>query len=270
MPGPKKRRERETERNDPTGLVFDIKEFALYDGPGLRCTVFLKGCPLRCSWCHNPEGLSQCPEIMRTPSGEREVGVRYRASDLLARLMSYAPVFAGTDGGITLSGGEPLLQAEFSAAVLRGLRGRLHTVLQTSGFAPRDVFAATAPLADLVLFDFKLADPEAHRRFTGKDNARILDNLLRMDASRRPYRIRLPLIPGVTDTPENYRGILRFITENLGNGELLGLDLLPYNQAAGGKYQAVGKIFTPGYDENREAIIDPDFFRDAVREVNVL
>lgn len=262
--------ERETTQDDPAGMVFDIKEFALYDGPGLRCTVFLKGCPLRCSWCHNPEGLDPRPETMRTALGERRVGVSRLSSELTERLMGYGPVFAGTAGGITLSGGEPLSQPEFTAAVLRRLRGRLHTVLQTSGFAPGDVFAATAPLADLVFFDFKLADPAAHRRFTGADNAPILDNLLRLDASGRPYRIRLPLIPGVTDTPDNQRGIRRIIAENLGRGELLGLDLLPYNRAAGGKYRAAGKIFAPGYDENREPNIDPDFFRDVVREVKVL
>lgn len=207
---------------------------------------------------------------MRTASGAREAGRRYSVSELVDRLMHYAPVFAGSDGGVTFSGGEPLMQAPFLAAVLRRLQGRLHTLLQTSGCASREAFQSVFPLADLVYFDFKLADPDGHRRFTGKDNTRILDNLHILDASGRPYRLRMPLVPGVTDTPGNYEGLRRLIAEDLQAGGLEGLDLLPYNRAAGGKYQAVGRDFQPGYDEDAEVRVDPDYFRNVVREVKVL
>lgn len=258
-------------RSDPTGVVFDIKELAVFDGPGLRCTVFFKGCPLGCSWCHNPEGLDLDPEFMRTAVGSREVGRYYRASELAEKLLSYAPVFAGTEGGITFSGGEPLMQADFLMAVMRLLKGKMHLLLQTSGYAPPDIFQEAAALADLVYFDFKIADPEEHEKYTGRDNGPILDNLIWLDRSGFPYRIRMPLIPGVTDTPENYQGIREFIQNHLLAGNNLGgIDLLPYNRAAGGKYQAVGRVFDPGYDENRDVSIRPDYFKGLVREVKAL
>jgi pyruvate formate lyase activating enzyme len=257
-----------------SGIVFDIKEFALYDGPGLRCTVFFKGCPLCCSWCHNPEGINPAPETMSTAAGSRTAGRAWEAEELAEKLLSYAPVFKGTEGGITLSGGEPLFQAPFVRNLMALLKGKLHLLLQTSGYAPEDEFAKTAALSDLVFFDFKLADPDAHKRFTGKDNRIILNNLKVLDASGLPYRIRFPLIPGVTDTEENYQGIRSFITQFLGKSKekgknLLGLDLLAYNPAAGGKYKALGREYKPGFDEKKPPDIRPGFFGD-LTEVNVL
>lgn len=257
--------------SEPVGVVFDIKEFAIYDGPGLRCTVFMKGCPLHCSWCHNPEGIAPEPETMRNAAGSRIVGVGYTVSALVDRLMAYAPVFAGGMGGVTFSGGEPLYQADFLIAVLKRLRGKMHIVLQTTGFAPRDAFLAATELADLVYFDVKLIDPARHELFTGKDNAAILANLKALDRSGKPYRIRIPLVPGVTDTEENYAGIRDFIAEELGFGDsLLGVDLLPYNRAAGGKYCAVDRKYIPGFDEDKPLEIHPETFQAIVREVTVL
>lgn len=254
-----------------SGIVFDVKEFALYDGPGLRCTVFLKGCPLRCSWCHNPEGLRPEPEVMRTAAGSRQVGTRYSVAELAERLLRYAPLFKGTEGGITFSGGEPLLQAEFVLGVMAALGGKMHLLLQTSGLAPAETFLRAAERADLVFFDMKIMDPEQHRRYTGVDNGTILANAEALDRSGRRYRLRLPLIPGVTDTPENYTALREFIGSRLRRGSgLEGLDLLPYNIAAGGKYEAVGRKFAPGYDDKAGVRIQPDFFTDVVREVKVL
>lgn len=255
---------------DPLGVVFDIKEFALYDGPGLRCTVFMKGCPLRCSWCHNPEGLAMEPETMKTAAGERRVGAIYQAEELAERLERYIPVFDAAGGGVTFSGGEPLLQAEFVSAVMMLLKGRMHVLLQTSGHAQGDVFLQTAGLADMVFFDVKLMDPARHRRFTGVDNGRILDNLRALDRSGMLYRIRLPLIPGVTDTPENYEALREFIRREVRGDTMAGLDLLPFNEAAGGKYQAVGRAFNPGFDATQPVNIQPEWFQDIVREVTVL
>jgi pyruvate formate lyase activating enzyme len=254
-----------------SGLVFDIKEFALFDGPGLRCTVFFKGCPLRCSWCHNPEGLEQAPEVLQSGAGSRTCGVYYGLADLAERLLRYAPVFEGTEGGVTLSGGEPLMQGEFVQKLMLLLKGKLHLLLQTSGYAPEKVFLDTASLADMVYFDFKLADPLEHKKHTGKDNAPILKNLRALDHSGIPYRLRLPLIPGLTDTPENYRGIGDFIEKFLCSGNnLQGLDLLSYNPAAGGKYKAAGRVFAPDFDERRPPNPDPDFFKGLVKEVTLI
>ncbi len=256
--------------DNPSGTVFDIKEFALYDGPGLRCTVFLKGCPLGCTWCHNPEGLSPEPETLRTAVGERRVGQVYTAEELAQKLATYLPVFAAVGGGVTFSGGEPLMQAIFLAAVMQRLKGKIHLLLQTSGFAAKEIFLAAARLADLVFFDLKIIDPAEHRRFTGVDNRLILENLETLNRSGLPYRLRWPIIPGVTDTAENYRALAAFIEKRLSPCRALGLDLLPFNPAAGGKYQAVGRIFQPGFDTGKPENIHPEYFRDLIQEVNVL
>gem|GEM_PF-516269 len=261
------------EPGNPTeflGIVFDIKEFALFDGPGLRCTVFMKGCPLRCSWCHNPEGLKPVPEMLRTDAGSRHVGLAYTVGGMVEKLLAYRSVFAGTDGGITFSGGEPLMQPDFVVNVMRKLKGKMHLLLQTSGFCSRSVFLSAIGQTDMVYFDFKLANPGLHLLFTRQDNADILDNLLELDRSGVEYRLRLPLVPDVTDTAENYEGIRKFIKENLHSAALTGIDLLPYNRAAGGKYAAVGRRFNPGFDETKEVSVRPDYFKDIVKEVMVL
>ncbi len=252
------------------GVLFDIKEFALFDGPGLRCTVFMKGCPLRCTWCHNPEGLMPVPEIMRTDAGTRHVGIAYTVGGLAKKLLTYKPVFDGTDGGITFSGGEPLMQPDFVINVMRKLKGKMHLLLQTCGFCSSENFAAAIIEADLVYFDLKLADPDQHRKFTGKDNAEIFDNLVELDRSGVQYRLRMPLIPGVTDTMENYEGLQKFIKDNLCLDACSGLDLLPFNRAAGGKYAAVGRHFTPGFDETKDISIRTEYFQNIVKEVKVL
>lgn len=227
-----------------TGVVFDIKEFAVHDGPGVRVTVFLKGCPLRCSWCHNPEGLAPYPQTMRSPAGERVAGARFTSAELAARLNSQSDLLRAGEGGVTFSGGEPLAQAEFVAEVI-GQLDRLHIVLDTSGCADPEDFRRVAGKVDLVYFDLKLADPDEHRRHTGADNSRILRNLRALSESGVPFVARVPLIPGVTDTPENLSAIAGLI------GGLPGLqriDLLPYNRAAGAKYAACGLRYQPTFD----------------------
>jgi pyruvate formate lyase activating enzyme len=253
------------------GIVFDIKELSLYDGPGLRCTVFLKGCPMRCVWCHNPEGISPEPEIMRSAFGTRMVGARYTASALTEKIFSYLPLFKRPEDGITFSGGEPMTQAEFLADVMRRLKGRVNMIVQTSGYAKRPHFAAVIREADIIYFDLKIMDGKLHKFYTGVDNALILENLKYMNDAGYKYRIRVPLIPGVTDTPENYRGIRDFVRGNLcDKNNLTGLDLLPYNPSAGGKYKGLGREYSPGFDESRAVRIDPGCLRETVKEVKVL
>ncbi len=231
-----------------TGVVFDIKEFAVHDGPGIRTTVFLKGCPLRCAWCQNPEGLSPKPQVMRGLAGERTAGTEYSSAALAELLNRQAAILRRNEGGVTFSGGEPLMQAGFIAEVMAALEG-LHTLLDTSGYAPQDDFRLVAAKADLVYFDLKLADPEEHRRWTGAENAPILRNLRLLAELPTPFVIRVPLVPGVTDTDANLAAIAETVA---GLNGLQRVDLLPYNRAAGGKYRACGMEFHPRYDEERD------------------
>ncbi len=176
-----------------TGVVFDIRELTIHDGPGLRTTVFLKGCPLQCAWCHNPEGRSREPQVMRGPNGDRIAGRSYRADELAVLLNRQAPLLI--DGGVSFSGGEPLMQAAFLEGVLERLEG-LHVVLGTTGFAPAEDFLRVVRRCNLVLFDLKIMDTEAHRRWTGAHNQVILDNLERLADLGVAYLIRVPLVPG--------------------------------------------------------------------------
>jgi len=249
-----------------TGIVFDIKEFTVHDGPGLRTTVFLKGCPLACQWCHNPEGQCSQPQIIRSPVGERLAGITYTAVELAALLNSQVPLLTANEGGLTFSGGEPLLQADFVAAVI-DLLDDVHILLDTSGFGAEDDFRHLLARVDLVYFDLKLIDRDQHRHYTGCDNDRILRNLQIMSDSGKPFVIRVPLVPGVTDTAENLAAIARTIE---GLPGLQMVDLLPYNKVAGAKYRAVGMDFKPDYDETREVSANTRPFDLAGIEVQVL
>jgi pyruvate formate lyase activating enzyme len=205
---------------------------------------------------------------MRSALSERIVGRRYTVSELERRLMSYERIFEGGEGGVTFSGGEPAAQAKFVIEITRRLKGRVHTILQTSGYAAPSLFEAVASEADSIFFDLKLIDAGLHKRYTGVDNEIILNNLKRLDGAGHAYRIRVPLIPGVTDTEENYEAIREFVAKNLRNPE--GIDLLPYNPSAGGKYEAVGREFRPDWDEGRKVRVNPEFFRGLAREVKAL
>lgn len=239
-----------------TGIIFDIKEFAVHDGPGIRTTVFLKGCPLRCSWCHNPEGQAYPPQTMRSPAGTRVVGTVYTPDALARRLNRQAAILRANEGGVTFCGGEPLMQPSFLLDVIDRLDG-LHLLLDTSGFASEPVFRRIARRCHLIHFDLKIMDAEQHRRFTGQDNAPILRNLRAMSELGIPYVIRVPLIPGVTDTDANLNAIAQAVA---GLPGLERVDLLPYNRTAGGKYAACGMTFAPGYDETQPNHINTAIF----------
>ena len=247
-----------------TGIIFDIQEFTIHDGPGIRVTVFLKGCPLRCIWCHNPEGLSPLPQLMikknrcmhcgkclngcthadcvpfnrcvhACPDGLVTVtGEIWDDNTLAEKLCGYRDMLP--DGGITISGGEPLMQADFSAALLRNVRG-MHRTLQTSGYADADAFLKVIAESDYVLFDLKLADREKHKEYTGKYNDAILHNYRLLLESGIPHEVRIPLIPGITDTHENLEA-LKKITVNS------PVELKNYNNLAGAKYPLLDMEFT--------------------------
>jgi pyruvate formate lyase activating enzyme len=248
-----------------SGIVFDIKEFTIHDGPGIRTTVFLKGCPLACMWCHNPEGQSSTPQTMHNPAGDRLAGTIIPSPELAALLNRQASIFQANEGGVTFSGGEPLMQAGFVAEVIDQLNG-LNVLLDTSGYGAERDFRMLLERVNLVYYDLKLIDREAHRRYTGCDNDLILNNLHILSASGVPYVIRVPLVPGVTDIHENLAAIASTVRDLSG---LLQVDLLPYNRAAGAKYKAAGMEFHPDYDENSPVSIDPGIFEQAGVKVRV-
>ena len=248
-----------------SGIVFDIKEFTIHDGPGIRATVFMKGCPLSCTWCHNPEGQSRQPQVIRSLAGERLAGQRYEASELAALLNEQANILQANEGGITFSGGEPLLQADFVAEVI-DLLDDVHVLLDTSGYGNPVDFHSLVGRSDLIYFDLKLIDREMHRHYTGCDNELILNNLKRLSVSGKPFVIRVPLVPGMTDTDENLAAIAQTVR---GMPGLLYVDLLPYNLAAGSKYEYAGMEFKPDYDEKRPLNVNTLLFEKCGVKVRV-
>jgi pyruvate formate lyase activating enzyme len=249
-----------------SGIIFDIKEFAIHDGPGIRTTVFLKGCPMSCMWCHNPEGQSRQPQVICSPTGERIAGKEYKATELAALLNQQAGILRANEGGFTFSGGEPLLQADFVAEVI-DLLDDVHVLLDTSGYGKEQDFCCLVDRSDLVFFDLKLIDSKAHQQYTGCDNALILRNLQLLNEMGKPFVVRVPLVPGVTDTDQNLADIVQTVH---GLSGLLEVDLLPYNKAAGSKYQYAGMEFKPDYEESGELNLNTLLFEQAGIKVNVV
>jgi pyruvate formate lyase activating enzyme len=196
------------------------------------------------------------PQLIRSLAGERLAGRKYTATELAALLNEQAELLRANEGGITFSGGEPLLQADFVAEVI-DLLDEVPILLDTSGYGDGQDFRRLVDRSDLIYFDLKLIDRAAHRHYTGHDNDLILNNLQILSASGKPFVIRVPLVPGVTDTDENLADIAQTVR---GLPGLLWVDLLPYNQAAGSKYEYAGMEFKPDYDEARPLNINTMLF----------
>jgi pyruvate formate lyase activating enzyme len=199
-------------------------------------------------------------------AGLELLGKDMTVDEVMAQVLCDHAFYAGSGGGLTISGGEPLAQAAFAAEVIDQLDD-LHVVLDTSGYAEEPDFRAVASRADLIYFDVKLVDPEQHRHHTGASNERIHRNLRVLSGLGVPFVIRVPLIPGVTDTEANLSRIARLVA---GMPGLQRVDLLPYNRAAGAKYAACGLKFQPTYDESRPVNPDTTCFASAGLEVRVL
>ncbi|MFH1614059.1 MAG: radical SAM protein [Planctomycetota bacterium] len=249
-----------------SGIIFDIKELAIHDGPGIRITIFMKGCPLRCSWCHNPEGLLPQPQVIHRQDGQRQAGKWYTSKELSQIINKKTDFLRMNEGGVTFSGGEPLSQAKFIVEVIDMLK-EVHVLLDTSGYGNEADFRLLAERSDLVFFDLKLIDNNMHKKYTGCDNATILSNLQLLSALNVPFVVRVPLVPAVTDTDKNLSDIAKLIKDLPG---LLQVDLLPYNKAAGGKYKAVGMEFNPGFDESCQLNANIDVFRNEGLKVKVV
>ena len=281
-----------------TGMVFDIRRFSVHDGPGLRTTVFFKGCPLRCLWCHNPESqhrrpervfwaerclqcqscLSSCPQGAIHWDGDQPItddekcnlsgacvatcyaearqiaGRRMTVSEVMSEIVRDIPFYEGSRGcgddgapasagrgGVTFSGGEPLLQTDFLLGLLTACRASdLHTALDTSGFATWETLDRVRPLVDLFLYDIKLMDACRHRKYTLVFNTRILENLQRLARLGHNITVRVPVIPGINDDRENLRATAAFVSGLGGSGRV---DLLPYHHAAMSKYERLHRTY---------------------------
>ena len=260
------------------GIVFDIKQMAVFDGPGVRTTVFMKGCPLRCRWCHNPEGLSFYPQLMVSDNGcmncgkcrekcrhkdnciscgecirvcpahlRRIAGTAYEPDELAEKLLKDKVIFDMNQGGVTISGGEPTAQPEFVITLLKKL-GDVHRAIETCGYCKTSVFKEIIDNVDYVMMDIKLVDNKQHEFWTGRSNELILKNLDQLKDSGKPFVIRIPLIPGVNDTHENKLATAGLLKDAKA---LERVELLPYHQTAGAKYSMVGAEYDPGFDVTR-------------------
>ncbi len=262
-----------------TGLTFNVQQFSIEDGPGIRTTVFLKGCPLQCAWCHNPEGMRTSPDLVwydvrcigardcvracpqnaltLTPQGMRidrgrcdvcgacagacpsaaleVIGRRWTPKQLLEEVLKDQVFFETSGGGVTFSGGEPMMQVDFLCEVMpRCKAAGLHVALDTCGAVSSERYQRVLDWVDLVLYDLKIMDAERHRVATGISNDLILQNARLLAARGVPLWIRTPVIPGYTDEPENIRAIGRFIRERLPTVERW--DLLAYTNLGRPKY----------------------------------
>lgn len=277
------------------GLVFDIKRYAINDGPGIRVTIFLKGCPLHCRWCHNPESLSPqvqklfalgrcliCGECSRvcpvhacniTPRGvatdtglcqlcgccadacptrATEMSGQYRSvDDLLDIIEKERPFFDRSGGGVTFSGGEPLLYPDFLIEMLKACGQRqIHRAVDTSGYTGTETLLRVAAHTDLFLYDLKMIDAEKHKRYTGVDNRLILKNLARLAENGADIQIRLPLIGGVNDDAANLTATAEFVAGL--HGQNKPVNLLPFHDVAKGKDEKLGQT------RNLNGMSEPD------------
>ncbi|HNW57916.1 MAG TPA: glycyl-radical enzyme activating protein [Bacteroidales bacterium] len=227
------------------GLIFSVKKYSIHDGPGIRVTFFMKGCKLSCWWCHNPEGISPDPEkvVQIDKIGEKEfqrieeVGKLYSVDDVLEILEGERIFITQSKGGVTFSGGEPMMQHDFLLEALKSCKkAGYHTAVDTSGYAPSESFNRIIPYTDLFLFDIKHLNDEKHLMYTGVSNSLILENLHLLIDSGCDLMIRIPVIPGVNDDAGNMNDIKRFLLKNKADN-LKKICLLPYHKTGSSKYK---------------------------------
>jgi pyruvate formate lyase activating enzyme len=271
---------------DVRGMVFNIQRYSIQDGPGIRSTVFLKGCPLRCAWCSNPESQNSQPEIAHRDSlctkcglciaackvqaislNEKSVAINRQlctncgdcikvcvpgalkvfgetmsATEVFNQIKKDADFYRESGGGVTVSGGEPLSQPDFVAALFKLCQENgINTCIETCGLASAGALEKILPYTSLVLFDIKLSSPEAHRKWTKSPNEEIIHNLGIIGARKTPVIIRIPLIPGVNDMEDELRNIARVIARTL--KKFPKVNLLPYHKFGLGKYQMLDRKY---------------------------
>jgi pyruvate formate lyase activating enzyme len=222
------------------GKVFDIKKFAIHDGPGIRTTIFFTGCPLKCWWCHNPEAIllngNNFGNDKYSHSGTNQYKKvkEYSVDSLLNEILKDRIFYDESGGGVTFSGGEPLVQLDFLNEILIKCKDEnLHTTIDTTGYSDYKVLEKISEFTNLFLYDIKLINDKEHLKYTGTSNKLIHENLIRLYEKGIGVRIRIPLIPGITDTDKNLDEIISFLTKLNIDG---GVDLLPYNKIGEEKY----------------------------------
>ncbi len=263
------------------GKIFNIQRFSVHDGPGIRTTVFLKGCNLRCRWCHNPESISgqtqlqyfeekcvgcgmcdrYCPEgitLAQLAAGDmaactlcgkcadvcmeealKLTGEEKTADEVMDIVKRDLDYYENSGGGVTISGGEPLLQPDFVREILQKAKAAgIHTALDTAGNVPYGSFEKVLPYTDLVLFDIKLCDNDRHREYMGVENTRILENLGKLLEEGVDVHIRIPLMKGVNDDADNIRKTAALVG---GRQNVKQVDLLPYHALGSSKSQSIGR-----------------------------
>jgi pyruvate formate lyase activating enzyme len=248
------------------GLIFSVKRFSIHDGPGIRLTFFVKGCPLSCLWCHNPEGISPEPEkvsqIFRV--GDREfrkteaVGRYYSIEDILAILEKERVFIDNSNGGVTFSGGEPLMQFDFLLEALKACKAHgFHTAIDTSGHFSSSKLKKIIPCTDLFLFDLKHLDSEKHREFTGVPNNTILKNFRHLIESSCDVMVRIPIVPGFNDSDEHLACLRKLIFSNR-TDNIKMINLLPYHKIGASKYKRfnipykMGAVLQPSPERMKE------------------
>ncbi len=241
------------------GIIFDIKRFAIHDGPGIRTTVFFKGCPMKCPWCHNPESQEKCPERVGNNGKTEIIGKKRSVAEVMSEIEKEVVFYDESRGGVTFSGGEPLVQPQFLLALLKECRKRdIHTTLDTTGYTSPKTFKSIIDKVDMFLYDLKIMDEQNHIRCTGVSNRLVLENLKILAKKGKKIIIRFPVIPGITDTEENIKAVGTFVSSLESISEI---DLLPYHRTAEGKYRRLKKknlmktmrVMPPG-DERMEEI----------------
>ncbi len=230
------------------GLIFNVNRYSIHDGPGIRVTFFMKGCPLSCRWCHNPEGISPDRETVEQieKAGEKEfirmeeAGTFYSVGDIIEILDKERIFINESKGGVTFSGGEPMLQTEFLIEVLKASRENGYcTAIDTSGYSPVENFKAVIPYTDLFLFDIKHIDDSMHVKFTGVSNSLIFSNFQFILDSGKNIFARIPLVPGFNDDPEHLRALKQFLADSK-RENLKRISLLPYHRIGKAKYSKFG------------------------------
>ena len=245
-----------------TGEIFNIQKFCVNDGPGIRTTVFFKGCPLRCEWCHNPESQTQEKQIMFYPdkcsgcgrcrnltadnsdficfNNAKEICGKTVLSDyVIDEVMKDYEFYKNSGGGITLSGGEPLFQFEFALDILKKAKENdLHTAIETCGFADSDKIKQIAEYTDLFLFDFKESNPELHKTYTGVDNILIKKNLYLLNELKKDIILRCPIISGHNNRKDHYNKICELANTLT---SIIGIEIEPYHSFGESKYESLGR-----------------------------
>ena len=241
-----------------TGRIFDIQRFSVHDGPGIRTIVFLKGCALRCKWCCNPESQNFEIETMQMDDGKQKVmGRDVTVREIMETVIKDMPYYRRSGGGLTLSGGESLLQPQFAEGIFRACHDRgINTAIETTSVVDYKVIEPLLPFIDTYLMDIKHINPEKHKAFTGKDNQRILENAVKIDRNANKLIIRVPVIPTFNDTEEEIGSIADFVSKLEKTNEM---HLLPYHKFGTDKYRWLGRSYTmpdldPPSDAKMEAL----------------